>query len=84
MDSAVREMTVHDRTAFAPLRAQPWPEESAEQHLAWIDWLLRKGDGWVFVAAAGGALVGFAKVADPQICEWLRVRAGAVSGTDLG
>jgi aminoglycoside 6'-N-acetyltransferase I len=63
MDITVREMTVADRTAFAKMRATKWPEESPEQHLAWIDRFLRDGDAWAFVAAAGGALVGFAEVA---------------------
>ena len=64
MDITVREITATDRLRFAQMRAHLWPEESPEQHLAWIDRFLRDGDAWVFVAAADdNTLIGFAEVA---------------------
>jgi aminoglycoside 6'-N-acetyltransferase I len=63
MDMMVREMTPADRIAFAEMRACLWPEESPEEHLAWIDQFLCGGDAWVFVAATGVSLVGFTEIA---------------------
>jgi len=63
MDITVREMTSSDRTAFGEMRAHLWPEETPDQHLAWIDRFLRDGDACVFVVAAANGLVGFAEVA---------------------
>jgi aminoglycoside 6'-N-acetyltransferase I len=64
MKITIREMEFADRAAWAEMRGELWPEETAQEHASGIDEILGDGDAWGFVAeTADGAPVGFAELA---------------------
>ena len=62
MECVIRELSYADRAIWAEMRAALWPDEPAENHLRWIDTILKSGE-WGFVAQAPDSrAVGFAEV----------------------
>jgi aminoglycoside 6'-N-acetyltransferase I len=63
MKITIREMGVADRAAWAEMRGELWPEETAQEHASGVDEILGDGDAWGFVAeTADGAPLGFAEL----------------------
>jgi aminoglycoside 6'-N-acetyltransferase I len=60
----VRQMGASDRAAWADMRAELWPQESAQEHASGIDEILGSEDAWGFIAETiDGAPAGFAELA---------------------
>ncbi len=62
MDVKIREIPPADRSLWADLRHHLWPEESAAEHLAYLERVQKDGVLWAYAAEDGAQLVGFAEV----------------------
>jgi len=60
----VREMGASDRTIWAQLRSELWPDHPEGEHVQWVDQILTGTNYRGFVAEADdGLILGFAEVA---------------------
>jgi aminoglycoside 6'-N-acetyltransferase I len=64
VDFVFREMGAADRTAWAAMRAELWPDETPQAHRRAISEYLTADDAWGFIAETpDGTAAGFAEIA---------------------
>ena len=64
MRCLIRKMETGDCAAWAKMRAELWPDETAQVHAIEIETLVARADVWNFIAeTAEGESAGFAEVA---------------------